>query len=255
MSNNFYNNSGSISNLNNSTGSPVFLNGSSSSSGSGSGSSGSSSSGSYYQKGNRYISRRSTADTASATTGNPNSATINELAAEIGLDPGEYRQWLKPNFSFYPVNMNGSITNVSWAGLNTSHKIVGGHFQIPNTMLAHWRGDWWIIGKTHVGWQNDIDNLKALGFKVDVEEFKTGSDFKAYLSDKTETKKLHGVTLWSHGEPEKLNSRYGLMTVMHSHVVGHSPGPGVQVSGDLKYKLGFVILNRLVELVVFLESL
>ena len=183
--------------------------------------------------------------------------TIAGLAAKIGLkalsinngqEVQEFKKWLTlPLFSFN-VCRYGKLMRISPGDLRVTDEILRGtQFEIPNTMLAFWRGDLKPIGQTHVGWQKDIENLRSLGFKVDEKDekgFKTGKQFRDYLSDKTKpgTEELHGVILWSHGFPEGLASRHVTMNVYHSEVTG-SIINGVQSSGALNYKLGFVILN------------
>jgi len=75
----------------------------------------------------------------------------------------------------------------------------GQEFRIPNTMLAFWRGDLGVAGKVPVRWSTEKANLTALGFKVDEEEWQTAQPVLDYLETMTDTKKLHGVILWSHG--------------------------------------------------------
>ena len=120
--------------------------------------------------------------------------SIADLAAKVGLEPGEYRKWLKP---------------VAGADMNDVH--CGDQFTIPNEVLV-------VVGKLGI-WQkpknilarmawNGVLTMETKGFKVyyknrNVQKF-TADDVTSYGSDD-----LWGYAFFGHGKVVMFGAQYG----------------------------------------------
>ncbi|MES2995173.1 MAG: RHS repeat-associated core domain-containing protein [Verrucomicrobiota bacterium] len=106
--------------------------------------------------------------------------TWNSLAAKVGLEGAEASEW---------------VTGY------TDSPIPGKKYKVPNTIVAHWAGDVFAVGKAYVGWDGQIQYLEKLGFKVDKQDSAKGKHFALQnnLNSKSSAKSLHGLYFWGHG--------------------------------------------------------
>jgi len=131
------------------------------------------------------------------------------LAKQIGLNPDEWKDWLStsatvktaPNGEFVPRNALRTTT-VICPGFGGINQVVVGHpdvlIAVPNTILCWWGGDVGDIGKSLVGWDDDRQYFRDLGFYVDTvdDPLEFAVARYEYLSGK---KMLHGFFAWAHG--------------------------------------------------------
>ena len=174
-------------------------------------------------------------------------ATINDLALRIGLNGGEFKEWVTASGSIKTENGMKKLET-----LNPSERICPGeHVEVPNTVLAYWAGVGKGWGKAAVGWQRDIDYLAALGFDVYEREGWTGQEFEENLKLGTKEKVLHGLFAWGHGAGPSLFSPPVVFITDNGEWEKASDAAGRRTwetrwddwPMSLKYKLALGILN------------
>lgn len=111
--------------------------------------------------------------------------------------------------------------------------VPGERFEVPNVVAAVWAGDLGELGKYAVSWKEDMDYLRARGFKVVELTNDYGSDgLKKEIAEKL-----------THYSQEKM--LYGIFFTGHGSSNGWSlnVGGGQDSSFSLRYRLGFGIVN------------
>ena len=176
--------------------------------------------------------------------------TIAELADLIGLDAGEFKEWLTWPNPAQKVRLMDS-TEKTIADLAAGDRLAAGQtFQIPNTMLMGWFGEYGSLGKAYMGWGDNISGLEQLGFDVQVfdNDAHVGSDpyhaagrFLYEVRILSSAKSLHGMYMMGHG----LQDAFGAIESEGTHYTVGPPTwiPYDVVRAQLEYKLGALILH------------
>jgi hypothetical protein len=122
------------------------------------------------------------------------------------LDAGELQQWLTP-----PAEIRLQDGNpIGFQALAASDPLaVGQSFEIPNTILMGWFGEYGNVwGKEFMNWSGNVADLGQLGFDVVQfdNDFYQGSDpdsvktvFLNLVEDLSGRKALHGMYFMGHG--------------------------------------------------------
>lgn len=120
--------------------------------------------------------------------------TIDNLAGKIGLDVGEFREWVTLSGEVKTDNGMKNLTNLS-----SSDKICPNQrVRVPNTVLAYWAGEFGENGKKWVHWDRDVSYLSSLGFSMNDTAGWSAKQFEEYLETETANKNLHGMFFWGH---------------------------------------------------------
>jgi hypothetical protein len=228
----------------------------------------------YYEvvESNWTVTRNNGA-TAPAISGHGD--TIFNLANDIGLDPREFKNWLTITSSTIRL-MNG--TSISSSQLKIDDKLYGGQqFQIPNTISMAWFGEGGDLGKKYMQWENNISNLRKLGFAVSIfdndsfsinERFTEQNmpgygfpdnakvSFLKQVNQLSSMKTLHGMYMMGHGSTSSVGSEGWqgdyqhftcvgpLWNVSYGHVPQNNDVPDLNtIGGNLKYRLGTLIIQ------------
>ncbi|MGI6494683.1 MAG: RHS repeat-associated core domain-containing protein [Kiritimatiellia bacterium] len=143
----------------------------------------------------KWIVRREGASQADADCKCDN---VEALAVKIGLDVNDYQKWLSP--------ADGYALPSSTTKLMPDRK-----FRIPNTVYAYWAGALGGVGKSSVHWDGSINYLSGLGFKVIPYEHSVGNYWvlNSILPNAANSRALHGLYFWGHGNTDALGSHYG----------------------------------------------
>jgi hypothetical protein len=177
--------------------------------------------------------------------------TVAGLATEIGLSPTDAIKWItwEPTDSY--LLHNGKLLKKGGTGYKTVNDPMTGceWFEVPNTVLAYWAGDFAGLGRFWVRWQQDVATLRARGFVVDEQKGWTGARWETELIEMTKYKDLHGVFFWGHGVIGRgiipWWDTFGLITNPKSGWVGLDLGGGEQTTYARwrpEYQLGLGIL-------------
>ncbi|MGN0930840.1 MAG: cadherin repeat domain-containing protein, partial [Thermoguttaceae bacterium] len=202
---------------------------------------------------NWFVNRMHVNNRASATT-NDGSSLI-DLAKDIGLNPSQYRDWLTYNGVTKVELFSGAVVSVDNIPISAPLATLTAPFSVPNTILAAWFGELNNIGKSAVGWNSDLDSLKLLGFHV-VEFDNDGyasstsdvakSAFLGNIQDLADSKSLHGLYMWGHGnevvvgsDGTNLSTTGPLWSVRYTS----SADDNVSIEANLQYQLGALIVH------------
>ena len=148
--------------------------------------------------------------------------SIHSLADIIGLAVGDYKKWASPLSEPIP---------------NSPYQIIQCiKLRIPNTVIAYWAGDLGSFGKWWVNYNDGVEHLRGLGFRVN--SFRHGEDvvsipIQRQLMSATRGKWLQGFYFWGHGYRPYPSS--GLTNSNGDLLVDYS-------SISLSYKLGITLL-------------
>jgi RHS repeat-associated protein len=185
--------------------------------------------------------------TATAAISRPgeNQETIESLGLTVGLNPSEFRAWLR--------SADGQISiwrGEKWVTVALSDKSLkitdivedGQKLSVPNTVFALWVGDWGDHGKKLVGWDKDLDKLNQWGYKVVSDSYFKGAKPKWHnptpegwlkeVGRSSNLAELQGIFVTGHGCASSFGTQKSEFAVSYS-----------ELADVLKYKLGFVILN------------
>ncbi len=158
------------------------------------------------------VSRDSSRERATATAG-ARGATMNALAAAVGLDARVWERWVT-----VPETVRlADGTQAPSKGLGPAAILAPGQtVQVPNTVIAAWIGDFGDLARAAVGWNADIDYLRERGFAVVVLDKPEADDhlctgprcgvlaafgrrLVAALQGAAQARDLHGFFATSHG--------------------------------------------------------
>jgi hypothetical protein len=169
-----------------------------------------------------------------ATATSEKDDTFESLSEKIGLRTKEISFWLTLLGEIKYADGSESILIDIKKPLCPGQK-----FEIPNSIIMLWLGDLGDVGQLGVGWNDDIDYLKKLGFFTEVIEFrgkdanKIGANFITTARDMSKNGELHGITIWSHGNAGGFATKGGEISYSYKKLVD-----------DLKYPLSYVVLNN-----------
>ncbi len=201
--------------------------------------------------------------------------TIKDLADEIGLESGEFRQWL--TFTNDNVTLHDG-TQVHKDSVTADMILGANSFQIPNVIVSAWFGDNYPTSRNK--WQADNDKLAALGFLVarhdndvfgiDPNAINQAENMQTMLENDRWTKQskhhfentikqasrqkfLHGLLIMGHGgndgaEPDRFGTAGAYESVANGGNGNTVTGPPVRpiyyndVSGWIEYRLGAVLV-------------
>lgn len=150
-------------------------------------------------------------DRAVATAGP--GATMNTLAAVVGLDARRWSDWvtLPPSLRL----VDGTTATPKTFG--PSQRVAAGEtVEVPNSVIAAWIGDFGEAGRAAVDWESDLDYLRYRGFFVGLMEKPESSDhgcsgkdcpaevgfgrqLAGALQGAAGSRDLHGFFVTSHG--------------------------------------------------------
>lgn len=149
---------------------------------------------------------------AVATAG-PGAATMNTLAAVVGLDARRWSSWVT-----LPASLRlADGTTATPKTFGPSQRVAAGQtVEVPNSVIAAWIGDFGDAGRTAVDWESDLDYLRHRGFFVAVMDKPEASDHDcagkgcpaevdfgarlgAALQGAAQARDLHGFFVTSHG--------------------------------------------------------
>lgn len=150
---------------------------------------------------------------------------VEELAKKIGLAVGDYQKWLSPADG-YPLPSSA-------AQVMPDRK-----FRIPNTVYAYWAGALGGLGKASVHWGSSVNYLSGLGFQVISYDHSVGSYWvlNSTLPNAANSRALHGLYFWGHGNTSGLWSHYG-------NYMGGSQDPVLSYASlSLPYKIALGLM-------------
>lgn len=169
--------------------------------------------------------------------------TIAKLAAEVGLEPSEFQEWLTTPTG--GVKYASPVTigpTVSGRPLDDADRKVcpGQKFQIPNEIFSHWGGALGGLGKVFVAYDADRNVFEKRGFKVLAANANTAAQFEGTLKTETAAKNLQGLFIWGHGlEDPKTKVFVGYLTDNDHNDANHD---SLFTNWSMSYKLGIGIL-------------
>ena len=144
--------------------------------------------------------------------------SVDMLAKDCGLTVSEFKNWLTISTAEkdYVELFDGS--RVAPENLTSSDVLsLSGQFAVPNVMYMAWFGEVGGIGKAYMNWSSNVQELKSLGFKVEVfnnDDFSMDDSdannarqsFLSNLRSFSLNKRLHGLYMMGHGGEEELDS-------------------------------------------------
>ncbi len=148
--------------------------------------------------------------------------SIHSLADIIGLAVGDYKKWASP---FSEPTPNSPYQILQCVKL-----------RIPNTVIAYWAGALGSFGKWWVNYNDGVEHLRELGFRVN--SLSHGKDavsipIQSQLMSATRGKWLQGFYFWGHGY--RPYPSQGLTNSRGESIIDYS-------SISLSYKLGITLL-------------
>ena len=212
--------------------------------------------------GNWGVTRNNDKERATATSGM--GCTIAELADEIGLNVGEYKQWLTLTTDDVLLADN---TPIAASSLVPSDLLAAGQqFEIPNTIYMAWFGECGTKGQWWMSFNRNKAELEELGFSVfvfnndkyDYYDYSYGDnhfepndacfDFTFDLYEKSYNKSLQGLYLMGHGSTTSVGSLgTNFSTTGPIWDIGYVDGAGTTTNKAIKdrltYKLGALIIH------------
>jgi hypothetical protein len=187
--------------------------------------------------------------------------TVGELADEIGLERGEFRQWLTYTTSSITL-FNG--TTKTPTNLLQSDILWGvQNFEIPNTIYMAWFGEMGNIGQWWMSFGQNQAELSNLGFNVVVfnndsyYNYATDAakwDFARGIEILAESKSIHGLYMMGHGSPTSIGSKgsHGftsgpLWSIDYGKISSNTSLNGIEstwtIGTALNYKLGALVIH------------
>ena len=143
--------------------------------------------------------------------------SVDMLAKDCGLTVSEFKNWLTISTAEkdYVELFDGS--HVAPENLTSSDVLsLSGQFAVPNVMYMAWFGEVGGIGKAYMNWSSNVQELKSLGFKVEVfnnddfsmddsDAYNARQSFLSNLRSFSLNKRLHGLYMMGHGGEEELD--------------------------------------------------
>jgi len=164
--------------------------------------------------------------------------TLYALGTQIGLDPNEFEKWLTIPARLERIQLvTGDF--VSRNDLQPQDRLCGGQtFGIPNVMISVWYGELKGVGKALVGWWEDNNTLRQLGFYVSVADMLPANTLLARVKAFAWAKELHGMFITGHGSETAFGTAGTSVWFSKAITVEYK-----DIDRRLPYKLGALVIH------------